>query len=100
MSSHSNNRLKEAKIITCTNDYVTCRNTGSFKFWDSIKKAVKIRAKRRDDLATLRQLAALPPEILKDVGVTHGDVNWAAKLPLELNATKELERVARLGACP
>ncbi len=59
---------------------------------------LKARAKRRADRATFRYLMKLHPDILKDIGVTRGDVIWAASLPMTQNASQELERVARYGA--
>ena len=36
------------------------------------------------------QMLTLDEHILADIGVTHGDLLWASKLPIEVNAAKEL----------
>ncbi len=58
----------------------------------------KIHAKRRADRANLKQLLKLHPDTLKDIGLTRGDIIWAANLPTAQSAVLELEQVARRGS--
>lgn len=51
----------------------------------------KAKAKQRQDRAAFQHLLSLEPEILKDIGVTRGDVIWANNLPLNVNAALALE---------
>ncbi len=51
----------------------------------------KAKAKQRQDRAAFQHLLSLEPEILKDIGVTRGDVVWANNLPMHVNAALALE---------
>ena len=55
----------------------------------------KAKAKQRQDRAAFQHLLSLDPNILKDIGVTHGDVEWANNLPMNVNAAKALEKETR-----
>lgn len=62
-------------------------------FYARIKNAVKTRrfyAKRRDAFKTLLQLDAAT---LNDIGLEREAVLWASKLPLDVNASEELEKI-------
>ncbi len=48
------------------------------------------RRQQRQDRAVFQHMLALDPHILKDIGVSRGDVIWANNLPLEVNAAKAL----------
>ena len=43
----------------------------------------------------LSQLLNLEDNILTDIGITRTDVIWAKTLPIEVNATRELENISR-----
>ena len=43
----------------------------------------------------LSQLLNLEDNILADIGITRADVIWAKNLPIEVNATIELEKISR-----
>ncbi len=44
----------------------------------------------------LSQLLNLEDNILTDIGITRADVIWARTLPIEVNATIELENISRI----
>lgn len=46
---------------------------------------------RRNSFKTLLQL---DENMLEDVGMTRGDIRWAARLPLSVNASLELRKIA------
>lgn len=52
---------------------------------------------RRIDRLAFQRMLTLDESMLKDIGVTRGDVVWAANLPLRCNAAHELQKVARFG---
>lgn len=49
---------------------------------------VRNRIKR----AAFRRMLAMDDRMLKDVGVTRGDVHWASELPMNVNAGEALRR--------
>jgi len=53
------------------------------------------RMQQRKKRADFQHLLALDPRILRDIGVSRGDVVWANNLPIEVNAAKALEKEAR-----
>ena len=55
----------------------------------------KAKTKQRQDRAAFQHLLSLEPKILKDIGVTRGDVLWANNLPLSVNAAVALENETR-----
>lgn len=48
------------------------------------------RIHHRFQRKAFRKMLAFDDRILKDIGVTRGDVYWASELPLEINAGEEL----------
>ncbi|MEP0521728.1 MAG: DUF1127 domain-containing protein [Hyphomicrobiales bacterium] len=67
-------------------------STGPFALARAIATAafniVKYRVKR----AAFRRMLTLDDRMLKDVGVTRGDVYWASELPMNINAGEALRR--------
>ena len=59
-----------------------------FKRWS------KRRQHKLDRLA-LKELSSLDDAILRDLGVSRGDVVWASRLPSSVDAAAELEIIAR-----
>lgn len=57
-----------------------------------IATRLKMRRQQRQDRAAFQHLLALDPGILKDIGVSRGDVVWANNLPIEVNAACALEK--------
>lgn len=55
----------------------------------------KTGLQQRQDRGAFQHLLALDPHILKDIGVSRGDVIWANNLPLEVNAARALEKETR-----
>ncbi len=66
--------------------------------WAKVALFFKVRAKRRADLANFKSLMKLHPDTLKDIGMTRGDITWAANLPIDKDASKELKHVVCYGA--
>lgn len=58
----------------------------------------RIKAQWRNWMARrdIRRLADLDDWILKDIGVTRAEIDWATRLPLDLDPAKALERHARI----
>lgn len=50
----------------------------------------------RDRRDSFKALLLLDERMLEDIGMTRGDIRWAARLPLSVNASLELRRVAEL----
>lgn len=63
---------------------------------NAIKNWWKIRAEQRINRAAFQHLISLDDDMLKDIGVTRDDVNWASRLPTDQNASLELQRVAAM----
>ena len=47
---------------------------------------------RRD---AFRSLLRLDARLLSDIGVTREDIEWASRLPLSVNASAELQKIAK-----
>lgn len=60
-----------------------------------LKDAYALRVQRRIDRQAFAQLLSLDDHILRDLGVTRADIIWAKKLPIDTNASGELEKIAR-----
>lgn len=60
-----------------------------FTTWWLVKR--QHRTNKRD----LKSLLSLDERMLKDIGITRGDVTWARGLPKSVDATVELEIIAR-----
>ena len=50
--------------------------------------------RRRESRDAFRHLLSLDEALLRDVGVTRADVEWAAQLPLSVNAARALQDCA------
>lgn len=61
-----------------------------------VKRQYVLHQKNRTNRRAFQQMLQLEGHILSDIGVTHGDVLWASKLPLEVNAAHELEKIRTL----
>lgn len=48
---------------------------------------------RREDRAALVSLLGKEDWVFRDMGVTRGDVEWASRLPLHVNAARELDKL-------
>ncbi len=56
---------------------------------------IATRSRQKVDRQAFDTMLTLEECILKDIGVTHGDVVWASKLPLSCNAAHELQKIAQ-----
>ena len=76
----------------------TPRRDMTDKKTNPLKRVFDIFLKRRHqrlDRLALKSLLTLDNKMLKDIGVSRGDVQWASNLPLSSTATTELEIIAR-----
>ena len=55
-----------------------------------LTKKYRTHKQHRINRLAFQQMLALDEHILADIGVSQGDVLWASKLPIEVNAAKEL----------
>ncbi len=67
-------------------------------FWrllEQQREARRTRQDQRDARDAFMHILRLDERRLDDIGVTRAEVDWAAKLPLEINASKALHARAR-----
>lgn len=57
----------------------------------SIVNAIRASRQRRLDRAAVQYMLGLEDYMLRDIGLTRADVEWANQLPLSVNAATELE---------
>ncbi len=50
--------------------------------------------KRRRDRVEIRHMLMLNETILRDIGITRADLDWAIRLPSDQNASLELQKLA------
>jgi uncharacterized protein YjiS (DUF1127 family) len=53
--------------------------------------------KRRRDRAAFIQLLGKEDWVYEDMGISRADAEWAAHLPMQINAARELERLRARG---
>ncbi len=68
--------------------------TGFLSLVESVLQSWRRRAERRQDRRAFMNMAALDDRMLDDIGLTRGDVETAANLPLEINASQAVRRIA------
>ncbi|MCO5133007.1 MAG: DUF1127 domain-containing protein [Phyllobacteriaceae bacterium] len=56
-----------------------------------LSMAIRIRRQRKLDRSAVQYMLGLEDHMLRDIGLTRGDVEWANRLPLSVNAAVELE---------
>ena len=59
-----------------------------------LKDYLNTLQRRRESRDAFRHLLSLDESLLRDVGVTRADVEWAAQLPLSVNAARALQDCA------
>lgn len=69
-------------------------NTRFKRLVTAFKRHVRNRNQRRIDNKAFQHMLLLDETMLKDIGVTRGDIIWAHKLPLAQNASLELGKQA------
>lgn len=82
---------------TCSDTAVLCSETqptGLISRAASFVTALVGMVESRIERAAFRRLLSVDDRILKDVGVTRGDVYWASELPINVNAGEALRRVS------
>lgn len=66
------------------------------RIWNGISAFLAARAERtkqKRDRAAFMSLIGKESWIYSDLGIHEGDVLWASKLPIDVNAAKELEKI-------
>lgn len=51
---------------------------------------------KRLDRAAFKNMLTLDDSLLRDIGVTRADVEWASQLPMDQNAACELRKLSRM----
>ena len=59
-----------------------------------LKDYLKTIHRRRESRDAFKHLMSLDDVLLRDIGVTRADVEWAAQLPLKVNAAHALQDCA------
>ena len=59
-----------------------------------LKEYLNTLQRRRESRDAFKHLLSLDDALLRDVGVTRADVEWAAQLPLSVNAARALQDCA------
>lgn len=83
---HSAQRQLRHRLISATAHAVVGIATRS-------AQAITAWHKRRRDRAAFMQLLGKEEWVYRDMGITRADAEWAAGLPKQVNAAKELERL-------
>lgn len=60
-----------------------------------LKAYIKRKNNQRIDRAAFNNLLTLDENILKDIGVSRADIVFASKLPLDTDASRVIEEIAR-----
>ena len=87
-----------AQCITSDYNSIASVSPQPAKVWGQMPKLVQwwlARRRCKVDRVALKELSSLDDVMLKDIGVSRGDVMWASKLPSSVNASVELEIIAR-----
>lgn len=74
---------------------VSAKNRFPVRVVLGIKRYLHTRRMRRIDRDAFLHLAKLDDSLLKDIGVSRADVEWATKLPLSQNASDALQQISR-----
>ena len=64
------------------------------KFSTRLKIKALAWKKHRRDRAEIRRMLMLNETILRDIGITRADLDWAIRLPRDQNASLELQKLA------
>lgn len=64
---------------------------------EKIKSKLETRRMNVERRDAFKMLHRLDNRQLKDIGVTRGDITWASNLPLEVNASAELQKLRSRG---
>lgn len=80
------NRPAEFSLLGQIGNYIT-------RLWLSVKRQAELRKKNKASREALSSLTKLDDRALKDIGITRADVDWAAGLPYETNASEALNEI-------
>ncbi|MGD8429179.1 MAG: DUF1127 domain-containing protein [Ectothiorhodospiraceae bacterium] len=87
------------KANTATLNRATSRPQGMLTRWAAtVAAAIRRYRQRRLDRAAFLNLATLDEATLRDIGYSRHDVDWAASLPLSVNAAQALRSRATAGS--
>lgn len=68
------------------------RSTGVTALIHGVARSIIGTVRNRIKRAAFRRMLTMDDRMLKDVGVTRGDVHWASELPMNVNAGAALRR--------
>ncbi len=60
--------------------------------WAALVSFISTKIQQRTNRADFAKMLKLSPHLLKDIGVTYGDVRRTANLPMEMDAANELRK--------
>lgn len=83
--------------VTCEEQIADVSVSISSRFYQlvtDIKTLLSNRKQRRIDNIAFKYMLQLDDAMLKDIGVSRGDVIWAGSLPTATNASLELAKLA------
>ena len=85
------------ECITCVDAIESSQNHES-SLWSrtigKISQFLSHRKELREKRDACNAMLLLEDAMLRDIGVTRANVEWASKLPLEMNAAEELRRLS------
>ncbi len=73
------------------------RQSALRKLWATVNGWWLETRRRCTDRQAIRYLSTLDDAVLRDIGVNRGDVEWAGRLPSSVDASVQLEIIARGG---
>lgn len=91
-AQHSVQKTVETVSTECRQNIVLRSIT---KVFSAIRNHVVRKYNQRIDRQAFNYLLTLDESLLKDIGVTRGDVMWASQLPMSEDAAKKVEEIAR-----
>lgn len=77
-------------------DVATQRSTSAIELISGSARAIVGMVRSRIKRTAFRKMLTLDDRMLKDIGVTRGDVYWASELPLNVDASEALRRESRM----
>ncbi|MBX2880213.1 MAG: hypothetical protein KTR32_09795 [Granulosicoccus sp.] len=90
--------INNVNCVTQTQDQIFATNGWLFRklidLLNNVQKKIRQRRELRISRDAMARLNELDDSTLRDIGLTKGDVIWASRLPLSVNAATELKIIA------
>jgi uncharacterized protein YjiS (DUF1127 family) len=85
--------------LSCHESELSCKAMGPPQGWfrglfAKLRDHWKRRKSLIEDRRAFETMLALDEVILRDIGVSRDEVEWASRLPMEFHAARELKKVA------